>query len=93
MVNNSIIRQVFGNHNDIRNYLEFLNAQRNGEDMLPPFKPVLYRAIAYIGGSNDDETIIINDKSHHKAKNKQVKAQLIQQFERYSQLIYPVAAE
>ena len=81
MANNQIIKQVFGNHNAMRQYLDFLN----GADVLPPFRPVLYREVN-VGWPGDIETIMNNAKSHHRAKNRQVKNQLIQQFELYSQL-------
>ena len=85
MENSHIIKQVFGNHNKIQHYLEFLKSQQNGDDTIPPFVPVLHREIA-CGGDHDYESILINEKSHHKAKNKQIKNQLIQQFDIYSQL-------
>jgi hypothetical protein len=51
---------------------------------MPPFRPVLYRAIA-IGGINDEETIAKNERSYHEAKNKQVMRQLVDQFINYQQ--------
>lgn len=84
MDNSPIIQQVFGNHNAVRNYLEFLKAQQNGQDVNPPFVPVLHREIAC--DFHDYETMLINEKSRHTAINKKVKNQLIQQFEIYSQM-------
>ena len=70
----SRIKQIFGNHDMTRRYLEYL---LNPDVSMPPFRPVLYRAIA-IGGINDEEAIAKNDRSYHEAKNKQVMRQLIQ---------------
>ena len=64
----SSIRRTFGRHNMTRLYLEYV---RNPDIALPPFKPVLYRTIA-CGGPNDTETMSINNKSLHEAKNKMV---------------------
>jgi hypothetical protein len=75
----SSIRRTFGRHNMTRLYLEYV---RNPDIALPPFKPVLYRTIA-CGGPNDTETMSINNKSLHEAKNKMVMKQLVQQYNGY----------
>jgi len=78
----SFIKRAFGNHNMTRVYLDYL---MNPHDDLPPFTPVLYRAIA-CGGSNDIDTIMTNEKSHHKAKTRIVLSQLVEQYNNYVDL-------
>jgi hypothetical protein len=82
MATNSAIKQVFGNHDMTRQYLDYLTSP---ELTIPPFRPVLYRSIA-IGGVNDDDAINANARSYHEAKNRQVMRQLINQYIIYLQL-------
>ena len=75
-----LIKQTFGNHDMVRQYLESLR----DPNMIPPFPPVLYRQIAHC--VNDTESITINEKEYHKAKNRQVMNQLVREFDIYQQL-------
>ncbi len=76
------IKQTFGNHNMLRQYLDYV---RSTDLQIPPFRPALYRAIA-CSGPNDIDTIMLNEKSLHEAKNKLVSRQLVEQFNDYIQL-------
>ena len=79
---NSCVKRAFGNHNMIYQYLEYV---RNPDSLMPPFRPVLYRAVA-CGGPNDMDTILVNEKAHHEAKNRLVLSQLVQQFNVYQEI-------
>ena len=76
------IKQIFGNHNMVRQYLDFIT---NSDDTIPPFKPVLYRAIA-CGGINDTDALIKNQVSLHKAINRIVMNELLDLYNRYQQI-------
>jgi hypothetical protein len=80
-INNSI-KQTFGNHNMVRQYLDYV---RDTDMRLPLFRPVLYRAIA-CSGPDDIDTIMVNEKAHHEAKNRLVLRQLVEQYNGYVQL-------
>lgn len=86
MANNSLIKQTFGNHDTLRQYLACLN----DIEILPPFMPVLHREQAC--GPNDVDIIISNERSHHREKNRQVMRQLVEQFTIYQELINSTCA-
>lgn len=79
MATNQLIKRVFGNHNSLQQYLNYLS----NPDDLPPFMPVLYRQIRH-RTQNDEEIIAINLRSEHCAKNRQVMEQLVIQYQIYS---------
>lgn len=79
---NNYVKQAFGNHNMLQQYLDYV---RNTDIQIPPFRPVLYRAIA-CSGPDDTDTIMLNEKAHHEAKNRLVSRQLVEQFNNYIQL-------
>lgn len=78
---NQLVKRVFGNHNILRRYLQFL---KNPDIYLPPFLPVLCRQMAC--SPNDLEIMLINCKLHHQAKNRSVMNQLIEQYIIYHEL-------
>lgn len=80
---NSSVKRAFGNHNMIYQYLEYV---RNPDALMPPFRPVLYRAVACGGGPNIMDTILVNEKAHHEAKNRLVLGQLVEQYNVYQEI-------
>ncbi len=80
MATNSLIKQVFGNHDMIRRYLNYLHDPSG----LPPFQPILYRSIAH--GKNDEDIILANERSKHQSINSRVKRELLSDFYVYNQL-------
>lgn len=87
MANNPLIKQAFGNHDMMRQYLNFLN----DPEELPPFLPVLFRSVAH--ELNDEDIIRENELRNHKAINRLIKRELHNQFAVYQQLKTPVSAE
>ena len=79
---NSSVKRAFGNHNMVQRFLEYV---RNPDVLMPPFRPVLYRAVA-CGGPNDMDTILVNENSHHRAKNRLVLGQLVEQYNNYLEI-------
>lgn len=67
----------------VRNYINFIT---NPDIIMPPFRPVLYRAIA-CGGKFDFDSMIKNEISHHKAKTRLVMNELIELYRQYQQLL------
>jgi hypothetical protein len=87
MANNPLIKQVFGNHDMMRQYLNYLN----DPEELPPFLPVLFRSV---GHANDDiESIRENERLQHNALNRRLSRELINQFAVYQQLQIEPSAE
>ncbi len=80
MATNPLIKQAFGNHDMIRQYMDYLT----NPEALPPFYPVLYRSVAH--GENDIDIIIANERRKHEAINIRVKRELVSQFQIYQQL-------
>jgi len=80
MNTSSLIKQAFGNHRMLRQYLEFLREP----DALPPFIPVLYRTIA--NGNNDSNIIIENARSRHNSINRLVLRELNNNYNIYQEL-------
>ena len=78
-----IIKCIFGNNDMLKRYMKFL---KDPSILLPPFLPVLYRSYAY--SPDDIETIIKNEYSHHKSKNKFVLNELTTQYKIYDQIKY-----
>jgi hypothetical protein len=87
MANNPLIKQAFGNHDMMRQYLNYLN----DPEELPPFLPVLFRSVGH--DINNIETIRENERLKHKAINRLIKRELNNQFAVYQQLKTPVSAE
>ena len=87
MVTNHFIKQAFGNHNMLRQYLNYL---RDPEE-LPPFLPILYRAVAH--DPHNTEAIIDNEYRKHNALNRRLSRELINQFAVYQQLQIEPSAE
>jgi len=86
MATNPLIKQTFGNHDTLRQYLACLN----DVEILPPFMPVLHREQAC--GPNEVDIIISNERSRHREKNRQVMRQLVEQFNIYQELIISISA-
>lgn len=80
-MNEPLIKHVFGNHDMLHRYLEYLN----NPDDIPPFQPVLYKALRQ-NGDDDIETINQNEHNRYCAINRLVKRELLNNFEIYRQL-------
>ena len=78
MSSTPIIKKVFGNHNSLRLYLDYLF---NPEDNFPPFPPVLHRQIC--GSMDDPKVIEYHIKSEHKAKIDLVRYELTNKYINY----------
>lgn len=87
MATNHFIKQAFGNHNMLRQYLNYL---RDPEE-LPPFRPILYRSVGH--GADDIEIIIENERSKHNVLNRRLSRELINKFAVYQQLQIEASAE
>jgi hypothetical protein len=87
MATNHFIKQAFGNHNMLQQYLNHLREP----EKLPPFLPVLYRSVGH--GVEDEDIIRENELLKYKAINKLIKHELKNQFAVYQQLKIPASAE
>jgi hypothetical protein len=87
METNHLIKQAFGNHTMLQQYLNHL---RDPEG-LPPFPPILYRAVAH--DHNNIEAVIDNERRKHMAINTRLRRELMNQFALYQQLQIQPSAE
>lgn len=87
MATNHLIKQAFGNHTTLQQYLNHL---RDPEEF-PPFPPILYRAIAH--DPHNTDAIIENEHIKHMAINTRLRRELINQFAVYRHLQIQPSAE
>lgn len=87
MATNHFIKQAFGNHNMLQQYLNHL---REPEE-LPPFIPILFRSVGH--ADDDIESIRENERLKHNALNRRLSRELINQFAVYQQLQIEPSAE